>query len=140
MPNGSKPQILVVDDEACIRESLGMLLTSVGYDVAIAENGVSAVSQLGRSVPDMIVTDLNMPEMSGVELISHVRSLHPSILIVAMSGDYQGDSVPAGIVADRYYPKGQHPHNLLTAIANLIAMSRAGRDVYENSSRATLDS
>jgi CheY-like chemotaxis protein len=103
-----------------------MLLTSVGYDVAIAENGVSAVSHLDRTVADLIVTDLNMPGMSGMELISHVRSRHPATLIVAMSGDYQGDSVPAGIIADRYYPKGQHPHNLLTAIASLIE-SQAGR-------------
>jgi len=139
MPNGSKAQILVVDDEPNIRESLGMLLTSVGYDVAIAANGVSAISHLDQRIPDLIVTDLNMPEMSGMELMSHVRSLYPSILIVAMSGDYQGDSVPAGIIADRYYPKGQHPHNLLTVIASLIA-SQAGGAVYENRSPATLDS
>ncbi|MGA2369628.1 MAG: response regulator [Candidatus Korobacteraceae bacterium] len=139
MPNGSKPQILVVDDEACIRESLGMLLTSVGYDVAIAENGASAISHLDRTVADLIVTDINMPGMSGMELISHVRSRHPATLIVAMSGDYQGDSVPAGIIADRYYPKGQHPHNLLTVIASLIE-SQDGRSIYENRARPTLDS
>ncbi len=87
----------------------------------------------------MIVTDLNMPEMSGVELISHIRSHYPSILIVAMSGNYQGDSVPAGIIADRYYPKGQHPHNLLTVIASLIE-SQAGGSNYGSRSRTTLDS
>jgi CheY-like chemotaxis protein len=139
MPSSSKTQILVVDDEPSIRESLGMLLTSAGYDVALAENGVSAVSQLDRAVPDLIVTDLNMPEMSGMELISHVRSRHPATLIVAMSGDYRGDSVPASILADRYYPKGQHPHNLLTVIASLIE-SPAGRGNYENRSRPALDS
>src|SRR5271157_3444435 len=80
MPNGSKPQILVVDDEPSIRESLGMLLMSVGYDVAEAENGVSAVSQLSRTVPDLMVTDLNMPQMSGIELISHVRSRYPALI------------------------------------------------------------
>ncbi len=64
----------------------------------MAENGVSAVSHLDRRVPDLIVTDLNMPQMSGIELISHVRSQHPSISIVAMSGDYQGDAVPASLV------------------------------------------
>ena len=109
MPNSSKPQILVVDDEPSIRESLGMLLMSAGYEVAMAENGVSAVSQLKGSVPDLIVTDLNMPQMSGMELISHVRSQYPSISIVAMSGDYQGDAVPASIIADRFYPKGRAP-------------------------------
>ena len=131
--------ILVVDDDPSIRESLGMLLTSVGYDVIVAENGASAVSHLGRTVADLMVTDLNMPGMSGMDLISHVRSRYPATLIVAMSGDYQGDSVPAGIIADRYYPKGQHPHNLLTVIASLIE-NQAGRRVYENRTRTALDS
>jgi len=140
MPNGSKPQILVVDDDPCIRETLGMLLMSVGYDVAEAENGVSAVSQLSRTVPDLIVTDLNMPQMSGTELISHVRSRYPSISIVAMSGDYQGGAVPVGVIADGFYPKGQHPHNLLTTIASLIATNPSRGSGQENRSRPRLDS
>jgi len=120
MPEGSKPQILVVDDDPSIRESLGMLLVSVGYDVAMAENGIRAVSHLSGRVPDLIVTDINMPEMTGIELISHVRSRYPSISVVAMSGDYDGEAVPAGIMADRFYPKAQHPHHLLKTIASLI--------------------
>ena len=121
MPNGSKPQILVVDDEARIRECLGMLLMASGYEVAEAENGINALSQLNKTVPDLMVTDINMPQMSGLELISQVRSRYPAISIVAMSGDFQEDAVLAGIMADRFYPKGQHPHNLLTTIASLIA-------------------
>ena len=109
MLNGYKAQILVVDDDRSIREALGTFLMSAGYDVATAEDGIIAVSLLSRAIPDLIVTDLNMPRMSGVELISHVRSYHPSVSIVAMSGDYQGDAVPAGIIADWFYPKGQHP-------------------------------
>ena len=140
MPNGSNPQILVVDDEPSIRETLAMLLVSVGYDVAMAENGAGAVSQLNRTVPDLIVTDLNMPQMSGIELISHVRSRYPSISIVAMSGDYQGDAVPAGLVADRFYPKRQHPHNLLTTIASLIATNPARASAHESHTRPELDS
>ncbi len=135
MSDEPRPQILVVDDEPAVRENLGMLLESVGYDVAMAANGVNAVSQLGRTVPDLIVTDLNMPEMSGMELIAHVRSRHPAMLIVAMSGDYQDEAVPAGIIADRYYPKGQHPHKLLTVIASLIK-SQGGKG---SSSQMTLD-
>jgi len=137
MSDEPKPQILIVDDEPAIRESLGMLLEAVGCDVAIAANGVSAVSQMGRAVPDLILTDLNMPEMSGLELISHVRSRYPATLIVAMSGDYQDGAVPAGIIADRYYPKGQHPHKLLTVIASLIE-SQTG--TCGSRSRMTLDS
>jgi len=139
MSNGSKPQLLVVDDDPSIRESLGALLTSAGYDVVVAENGASAVSHLDRTLADLIVTDLNMPGMSGMDLTYHVRSRYPATLIVAMSGDYQGDSVPAGIVADRYYPKGQHPHNLLAVIASLIE-SQAGKGHCENLTRPALDS
>ena len=140
MPNGAKPQILIVDDEPCIRESLGMLLMASGYDVAEADNGVSALSHLDRTVPDLIVTDLNMPQMSGLELISQVRSRYPSISIVAMSGDYHGDAVLAGIMADRFYPKGHHPHNLLTTIANLIATKPARASIPQSRVAPELDS
>ena len=140
MPNGSKPQILVVDDEPSIRESLGMLLMAVGYDVAIAENGAHAVSQLSRTVPALMVADLNMPQMSGIELISHVRSRYPSISIVVMSGDYQGKTAPASIIADGFYPKGEHPHSLLTTIASLIATNPARGSANESGARPQLDS
>src|SRR5208337_3588478 len=140
MPNGSKPQILVVDDEPSVRESLGMLLMSAGYDVAMADNGVSAVSQLDRAVPDLIVTDLNMPHMSGIELISHVRSRYPGISIVAMSGDYLGDAVPAGLIADRLYAKGQHPYHLLTTIASLIATNPTCGSAQESGAQPKFDS
>jgi CheY-like chemotaxis protein len=139
MANSPKPRILVVDDDPCIRESLGMLLMSVGYEVDMANNGLSAVSCLERSVPDLIVSDLDMPEMSGMELISHVRTQYPSISIVAMSGDYQGEAVPASIIADRFYPKGQHPHFLLTTIASLIA-TNAARSTDEHRSRPAQNS
>jgi CheY-like chemotaxis protein len=116
-----------------------MLLMSVGYEVDMANNGLSAVSCLERSVPDLIVSDLDMPEMSGMELISHVRTQYPSISIVAMSGDYQGEAVPASIIADRFYPKGQHPHFLLTTIASLIA-TNAARSTDEHRSRPAQNS
>ncbi len=140
MPNDPKHQILIVDDEPRIRESLGMLLKSVGYEVAMADNGLSATTELSRAVPDLIVTDLNMPHMSGIELISHVRSQYPSIPIVAMSGDYEGEAVPAALIADRFYAKGQHPHNLLTTIASLIATNPARGSAHESHARPALGS
>ena len=140
MSNRSKAQILVVDDDPCVRESLGMLLMLAGYDVATANDGLTAVWHLSRTLPDLVVTDLDMPHMSGVELISHLRICHPSISIVAMSGDYQGDAVPAGIIADRFYPKGQPPQYLLTTIASLIAISPAHRSAHNDRTPPALDS
>ena len=57
----------------------------MGYDVSMAESGMSAVSLLNIGQPDLIVTDINMPKMSGLELISHVRAQYPAISVIAMS-------------------------------------------------------
>lgn len=140
MPDGYKPRILVVDDDPRLRESLGSLLMSVGYDVTMAENGVIALSHLNSNVPDIVVADVNMPDVSGIELMSHIRSQCPSMSVIAMSGDYQGNAVPPGIIADWFYPKGQHPHHLLSAIASLIAKNSERRSTDELRSRPAMDS
>ena len=119
----SKYQILLVDDDPGIREAIALLLTSSGYDVSTAEDGFAALEQLRRTLPHLIVSDLNMPQMSGYELLSVVRRRFPQILSVAMSGAYQGDAVPAGVIADSFYAKGESPRNLLTTIAGLFRTS-----------------
>jgi len=106
MSHPPKRQILVVDDEESMRESLAMLLSSDGYDVATAKDGFDALLQMKRSLPDVIISDLNMPQMSGFEFLSVVRRRFPQILIVAMSGAYRGAAVPDGIIADAFYAKG----------------------------------
>jgi len=140
MPNRSKAQILVVDDDPSVRTSLGMLLMSAGYDVATASDGVAAVAHFSNTVPDLLVTDLGLTLMSGVELISHVRWYHPSVLVIAMSGEYRGDAIPASIVADRFFPKGQRLDHLLTTIASLIAANPVSESAAENRARPALDS
>ena len=114
MQDTSGQQILVVDDEPSIRESLALLLSLAGYEVATAEDGFDALLQIKRSLPDVIVSDLNMPQMSGFEFLSVVRRRFPQIPVVAMSGAYGGDGVPGGIIADAFYAKGRsHPKHCL---------------------------
>jgi DNA-binding response OmpR family regulator len=120
----SKHQILLVDDDPSIRESIGQLLITSGYDVCTAVDGFTALQQLKRTLPDLIVSDLNMPQMSGFELLSVVRRRFPQIVTVAMSGAYQGDVVPAGVIADCFFAKGASPRNLLATIAGLVNTSR----------------
>ena len=129
MATSSKREVLVVDDDPSIRESLALLLVTAGYDVASAQDGFAALLQLRRTLPHLIVSDLNMPHMSGYELLSVVRRRFPQIMTVAMSGDYQGDEVPSGVIADCFFPKGQSPKGLLATIAALIRTSetRASR-------------
>jgi CheY-like chemotaxis protein len=122
MPNPSKHEILIVDDEVAVRNSLAMLLRASGYDVSIAINGFDALLQLKRKVPAIVLSDLNMPEMSGFEFLSVVRRRFPKISVIAMSGAYHsGDSVPGGVIADAFYAKGHSsPEVLLQTVARLI--------------------
>lgn len=131
MATPSKHQILVVDDEPSIRESVATLLISAGYDVAAAEDGFAALLQLRKTLPDVIVSDLNMPRMSGYELLSVVRRRFPQIVTVAMSGNYQGDTVPPGVIADTFFAKGQSPKGLLATIAALIRTSETRASAHQ---------
>jgi CheY-like chemotaxis protein len=117
----SKHQVLVVDDDASVRDSVARLLMSAGYDVAAAEDGLAALSHLNKTTPDVIVSDLNMPRMSGFDLLAVVRRCFPGIVTVAMSGAYRNsDDLPPEVIADGFYAKGDHPHNLFGILAQLL--------------------
>ncbi len=70
-------KLLIVDDSASIRELVAFTLKDAGYDVLVAEHGKKALAKLADTPVDMIITDLNMPEMDGNELIRHVRGMGP---------------------------------------------------------------
>jgi two-component system chemotaxis response regulator CheY len=65
--------ILVVDDSETVRQVLQMSLANAGFDVVEAEDGVDALNKLSGAQVDMLITDLNMPNMDGLELIKKVR-------------------------------------------------------------------
>jgi len=123
----SKLQIMVVDDDASVRNSLALVLQSGGYETAMASNGFDALLQLKRRLPAILLSDLNMPQMSGFELLSVVRRRFPQISVIAMSGAYHsGEAVPGGVIADAFYPKGYGtPEMLLRIVADLIQTSAA---------------
>jgi CheY-like chemotaxis protein len=139
MSSPSKRSILVVDDELIIRESLGLLLVSSGYDVSTAKDGFAALLHLGHALPDLIVSDLNMPQMSGYELLSVVRRRFPTIMTVAMSGDYQGEAVPSGVIADSFFAKGQSPKSLVATVAALIRRSQTWISAHQREGAPDLD-
>jgi CheY-like chemotaxis protein len=122
MSSPSKLQIMVVDDDASIRESLALVLESAGYETVTAINGFDALLQLKRRLPAIVLSDLNMPQMSGFEFLSIVRRRFPQISVIAMSGAYHsGEAVPGGVIADAFYPKGYGtPEMLLRIVADLI--------------------
>jgi putative nucleotidyltransferase with HDIG domain len=89
-PNSSlpdeRPRVLVVDDEKFIRDILADFLGMEGYVVRTAEDGSSAINELGRARYDMVISDLKMPKMGGLELLREVSRAHPDTLTVIMTG------------------------------------------------------
>lgn len=127
MPAKSKTRILVVEDDISVRVTISQLLSERGYEVTTAADGFDALLRLREQVPHLILSDLNMPQMSGFELLSVVRRRFPEILVVASSGAYDSSEIPNGVIADAYYAKGQESSSgLLGVIANLIRTGPKG--------------
>jgi CheY-like chemotaxis protein len=103
---------------------MSLLLAEIGYGVRSAHDGFSALAELRNEIPDVLLSDLNMPGMSGFELLSVVRRRFPSIQTIAMSGAFSGDEVPSGVAADAFYQKGSSLGSLLRILATLPPVSR----------------
>jgi len=81
-----RPRVLVVDDEKFIRDIIADFLGMEGYIVRTAEDGSSAVNELERARYDMVISDLKMPRMGGLDLLKEVSKTHPDTLTVIMTG------------------------------------------------------
>lgn len=82
----SAPRVLVVDDERVIREILADFLTLEGFSVRTAEDGSAALTELSRQPFDVVISDLKMPKMGGLELLENIRQTSPSTITVIMTG------------------------------------------------------
>lgn len=80
-----KPRILVVDDEESIREFLEIMLKKEGYDVVCAEDGLKALDVLKKKNVDMVISDLQMPNMTGIELLKSVRDQNSNVLFMMIT-------------------------------------------------------
>jgi two-component system chemotaxis response regulator CheY len=67
-------KILIVDDDPTTRKLIGLFLKAKGYAVAYAENGLDGIEKIGMENPNLIITDLNMPYMDGIEFVKSVRA------------------------------------------------------------------
>ena len=132
-----KLRILVVDDEPLIRETSALVLAGQGYEVRTAEDGFAALNELRAFLPDLIVSDLSMPNMSGFEFLSVVRRRLPQIPVIAISGEYSGTEQIAAI-ADAYLNKGSYtPEELFARISQLLEQGPP-RSQIEKSDKASV--
>jgi DNA-binding NtrC family response regulator len=79
-------KILVIDDEQGIRNLLDTLLSRKGYHVVLADGGRKGVELFRRERPDVVVLDLNMPEMGGVAVLQQIRTLKPVQPVIVLTG------------------------------------------------------
>jgi len=119
-----KTTLLIVDDQESIRISLSHVLAELGYRVSSAEDGFSALREIRREVPEILLSDLNMPGMSGFELLTVVRRRFPAIQVIVMSGSFSGKEVPSGVAADGFYGKGCGTAALLKIIQSMPSQKR----------------
>ena len=125
-------RILVVDDDLSIRETAKLILESEGFEVLTAADGVEGLHSLSKSLPDLIISDLNMPRMSGFEFLAVVRQRFPHIATIAMSGGYPSGEMPTGILADAFLQKGIYtirelPHEVRKLSAASPLRSQKGK-------------
>jgi pilus assembly protein CpaE len=102
-------RVLFVDDEEQIRKLLSTWLTRHGYEVAVANDGWEALKAIRAKAPDLVITDVNMPNMNGLELTRRLRADHRTarIPVIMLSARKQADDVLTGYAegADEYIPK-----------------------------------
>jgi CheY-like chemotaxis protein len=111
--------VLLVDDDPCLRELLTMQLEEAGFEARQAEDGIDGLVKLRNELPKVIISDLQMPRMSGIEFISVVRRRFPSIPVIVFSGSTP-DELPAEIRPDRCFHKSlRRIPELLQAVRDL---------------------
>lgn len=123
-------QILIVDDSAVdCRIAASLLGKGAMLSVETAENGRAALELIERSLPDLIVTDLQMPELDGLGLIQAVRTRYPRVPVILMTAHGSEELAVAALEAGAasYVPKSQLPEKLVDTVEQVLALSRANR-------------
>lgn len=125
--------ILVVDDSAVDRKVIGALLQKgSAYSVQFASDGAEALGHVGHAMPDLIVTDLMMPKMDGLQLVRAIRVQHPGVPVILTTA--HGSELLAVEAlkngAAGYVPKAHLAERLLETVEEVLALAKADRD-YE---------
>ncbi len=117
-------KILVIDDDQMVRYTLSKILRNAGNEVTLAEDGARGMAMLRTEHPDVVITDIIMPEQEGFETIAKIRQDYPDIKIMAISGGLrQGNldvlSMAAALGADDVLSKPFELRDLLSRLSRL---------------------
>jgi CheY-like chemotaxis protein/anti-sigma regulatory factor (Ser/Thr protein kinase) len=118
-------RVLVVEDSPTQASEIRFLLEDAGFDIGVAIDGIAALSSLREGLPDIIVTDLQMPRMDGLALVEAVRSGHPSVPVVLITA-HGSEEIAARALrcgAASYVPKRYIGRDLPEVVRQIIAMA-----------------
>jgi CheY-like chemotaxis protein len=118
-------RILVVDDDSALRRLVATVLERKKFVVAEAPDGSKAVGMLEMGAFDLVITDIVMPEIEGLELVRHIRSLHPATKVMVVSGGgshlVSYTQLAKQLGADDVLAKPFTPAELVGAVERLLA-------------------
>lgn len=133
-----KIRVLIVDDDVLIRQLLSLILRSAGYSVIEAVNGKDAMDKIAEASIDLVVTDLRMPEMDGIEFTRKLRmnSAYGYLPVIMLTSDFQGykrlEGEQAGV--NGWISKPFIPQQLIGTIRKLEPVRHAGKLVCNQAS------
>ena len=118
--NRVKPKVLVVDDERVIADTLAMILNQSGFDARAVYSGEKAVDLASTFTPDMLITDVIMADLNGIDAAIRIRALLPKIKILLFSGQAATADLLEKARAQGYefdiLAKPVHPQDLLSRL------------------------
>ena len=127
------PKILIVDDDDDVRRTLRRILERDGHVVVDCANGQEALRALTAQRPDLVITDVYMPEMDGIEFLVALREGDPDLPVLAVSGGARNSAEfvledASQLGANAVLPKPYKIEDMLTAVRDLLALARERRE------------
>ena len=131
------PRILIIDDEPRIREACILVLSDKGFDVAAAPDGEQGLQMIREKHYDIVLVDLMMPTISGFDVLSEVRSLHPDTVVIVITGyatlEHSIEAMKKG--AFDFIPKPFTPDQLRAVVDKSLRYTGALQDIADSKSR-----
>ena len=129
--------VLVVDDSPTQQLQIQMILEADGYRVSLAGDGIEALAEIERERPDLVVTDLQMPHMNGLELVSEIKSRYPMIPVILATA-VGSEMIAAAALqkgASSYVPKSDLATGLAPIVQQVLNLTQSARSLREIASR-----
>jgi putative two-component system response regulator len=134
-------RVLIVDDDLLVRETMRDYIEHIGYTVRDVASAAEALAEIAREFPDLILLDVRMPGVTGIELCRQLKSdpVTHLIPVVLLTAERELDSRVAGLAAgaDDYFTKPVHPRELGARLRSLIRLKRVLEELEEAESLIT---